>query len=82
VSVFGSNCFGSGSSSNYPITIIPLPDPAGVISGNAEPCASSSATYSIGSITNATGYVWSVPPGATIVSGQNTTSINVIFQIL
>jgi uncharacterized protein (TIGR02145 family) len=35
--------------------------------------------YSISPIAHATGYAWTVPSGATIVSGQNTTSITVDF---
>jgi len=36
-------------------------------------------TYSIAPSLGATGYIWQVPPGSTILSGQNTTSINVLF---
>ncbi|MCE2712967.1 MAG: T9SS type A sorting domain-containing protein, partial [Cryomorphaceae bacterium] len=36
-----------------------------------------SNTYSISSVSGATSYTWSVPSGATIVSGQGTTSITV-----
>ena len=36
-------------------------------------------TYSIPAISNATSYIWSVPAGATIVSGQGTRTITVNF---
>lgn len=36
-------------------------------------------TYSISSVTDAISYSWTVPTGATIVSGQGTTSITVDF---
>lgn len=49
----------------------------GTISGPSEVCAGSQATYSISSVSNATGYTWSVPAGWSIVSGQNSTSITV-----
>lgn len=36
--------------------------------------------YTIPSVSGATGYTWSVPTGATITSGQNTTSIIVSYS--
>jgi len=52
----------------------------GAITGLTTVCSGQSGvTYSIGSVTNATSYTWSVPSGATIVSGQGTTSITVNF---
>ncbi len=53
---------------------------AGPITGSANVCnGATGKTYTVAPITNATGYTWSVPAGATIVSGQNTTSIVVNF---
>ena len=49
----------------------------GVISGNGSPCLSSTVTYTVGSLTGATGYTWSLPPGWTIISGQGTNSVTV-----
>ncbi|MBU2019147.1 MAG: gliding motility-associated C-terminal domain-containing protein [Bacteroidetes bacterium] len=50
------------------------------ISGIATVCQDSmGVAYSIPAVTGATGYVWSVPNGATIASGQNTTNITVNF---
>ena len=59
------------------VTITPAPATPGTISGNAAPCQGSTATYSITPVSGATIYTWTVPAGATIVSGQNTVSINV-----
>lgn len=53
----------------------------GPIVGSASSCEFSTETYSIivaGALAN-TAYVWSVPPGASIISGQGTTSILVAF---
>ncbi|MGE5318502.1 MAG: hypothetical protein ACM3ME_10945, partial [Chloroflexota bacterium] len=51
---------------------------AGSITGVSNVCISTTGVqYSINSVTNATGYTWSVPPGCTIVSGQNTSQITV-----
>ncbi|HNY01866.1 MAG TPA: T9SS type A sorting domain-containing protein [Bacteroidales bacterium] len=56
------------------------PYSAGAITGNSGVCrGASGVVYSIPVIANATGYAWSVPPGAQIVSGFNTRSITVDF---
>lgn len=52
---------------------VPAPD---AIIGNTAPCANAvGVSYSINPVSDATGYNWTVPPGATIVGGQGTTSI-------
>ncbi|MFY9310038.1 MAG: hypothetical protein WAQ28_13410 [Bacteroidia bacterium] len=52
------------------------PAAPGTISGNQTPCENATAiSYSIASVSGATSYTWSVPSGATITSGQGTTSI-------
>lgn len=57
-----------------------LPDPAGTISGQAVVCQTSAGiAYSVPAINLATSYVWTVPAGATIVSGNGTNSIVVDF---
>lgn len=56
----------------------PPASPASV-SGNSTVCVGSIFTYSISPVNLATGYTWTVPPGATINSGQGTTSISVTF---
>lgn len=58
---------------------IVLPSPAGPMTGPAAVCEGSTATYSIATVANATGYTWTVPTGAVINSGQNTISISVTF---
>lgn len=59
------------------ITVNFPPANPGMIIGPGTVCRDSSATYSIIEIPGATSYSWSVPEGAVINSGQNTTSINV-----
>lgn len=53
------------------------------ISGPVNACeyagALTNATYSIASVPNATGYTWTLPNNATLVSGQGTTSIDVSY---
>jgi hypothetical protein len=56
-----------------------LPAAAGPISGPSAVCKNNTGSFSIGTIAGATSYVWSVPSGSTITSGQGTTSISVNF---
>jgi uncharacterized protein (TIGR02145 family) len=60
-----------------------LPPPVpGTISGNITvPENAKDNSYTILSVAGATGYLWSVPPGDTIVSGQGTNTIKVNFGI-
>ncbi|MGN6644989.1 MAG: glycosyl hydrolase family 8 [Cytophaga sp.] len=56
------------------------PSAAGAITGIASTCANSTGiTYSIASVTGATGYTWTVPTGATITAGAGTNSITISF---
>ena len=81
ITVYGNNLCGNGASSPaYNVTVNQLPAAAGTISGPATVCAGTSGVvYSVTNIANASSYVWSVPSGATIVSGGNTNSITVNF---
>jgi large repetitive protein len=53
------------------------PPASPIISGSATVCAGTTGSYSISSVPGASSYTWSVPAGATIVSGQNTNAIAV-----
>lgn len=81
--VQGTNACGSGIiSTNFPITVNPLPASSGSISGSSSVCdGQSGVSYSISSLTNALGYNWSLPAGAMIASGGNTNSISVDFAV-
>lgn len=58
-----------------------LPFPAGSISGDAEVCqGQTGVVYSVPIIINATSYVWTLPVGASISSGENTNSITVSYS--
>jgi uncharacterized protein (TIGR02145 family) len=70
------------SSYKYLAITIAAPAAPGSISGLTHPdCNASGVSYSISSVNGATSYNWTVPAGATIVSGQGTTSITVDFGI-
>jgi trimeric autotransporter adhesin len=63
------------------ISDCPTPVNPGTISGPVHVCKSSAGiVYSVNSIPNTSGYFWTVPAGATIVSGDNTNSITVDFS--
>jgi len=81
ITVYGNSLCGNGAvSSPFPVTISQLPVAAGAITGPGTVCEGASmVSYSVAPITNATGYTWSLPPGATISSGDNTPSILVDF---
>lgn len=58
------------------VTVNNPPANIGAISGQASTCVGSQ-NYSIGAVSGATSYTWSVSGGGTITSGQGTTSITV-----
>ncbi|MBK7432382.1 MAG: T9SS type A sorting domain-containing protein [Bacteroidetes bacterium] len=51
----------------------------GSISGPGNNLCNTSATYSIVAVAGATSYLWSVPPGVTIVGSATGLSVNVVF---
>jgi uncharacterized protein YjdB len=79
--VYGNNvCGNGGNSPALAVTINPLPDPAGTISGPSDVCAPASGiVYSVAAIPNATFYLWTLPVGVTITSGDSTRMITVNF---
>lgn len=80
VSVTANNTCGASSSQTQAVTIIDTPTTPGSISGVSTICTNASGvTYSIAAVGSATSYTWTVPSGATITAGQNTTQITVSF---
>jgi len=82
ISVYGTNSCGNGTGSpNFAVTVNPLPGVAGTITGTASVCqGQTGVAYSVPAIANATGYVWTLPSGATIASGNNTNTITVNYS--
>jgi hypothetical protein len=65
---------------SYNVTVNPVPGAAGSITGTSAVCAGATGiAYSVGSITNATAYVWTLPAGATNTNGNLTSTISVDF---
>jgi hypothetical protein len=63
------------------MAVNPIAGEAGAISGNTSVCAGSqNALYSIAPVANSSLYIWNLPFGANIVSGNNTESIVVNFD--
>ncbi|MEI7980640.1 MAG: T9SS type A sorting domain-containing protein, partial [Bacteroidota bacterium] len=63
------------------VTVEVIPTAAGMVSGPTSVTqGQTDVNYSIPVIPNATGYVWTLPQGATITSGDNTESILVSFS--
>ncbi len=79
--VAASNACGqSPSISPTQLLVQGTPASPGAISGpTAGLCNSSGNIYSIETVSSATGYEWSIPEGASLVSGQGTSSIMVDF---
>ncbi len=81
IRILASNPATSGNPSS-PFSILTAPAQPGNIFGSSNLCAGSqNVTYSIASVPNSTSYTWTVPSGATLVSGQGTTSIVVNFGV-
>ncbi|MCK9218502.1 MAG: T9SS type A sorting domain-containing protein [Bacteroidales bacterium] len=82
ITVLANNLCGNGASSSLAVTIDPLPNAAGTITGQDSVCQSAAGvSYSVPAITGATAYVWTVPSGATITSGSTTNQILVNFSV-
>lgn len=79
LSVTADNACGSSSAATYSVTVQPGPPAVpGAISGETSVCAGTTAeVYTIGTVTNATGYTWTVSSGGTVTSGQGTTTATI-----
>ncbi|PKP50733.1 MAG: hypothetical protein CVT94_00905 [Bacteroidetes bacterium HGW-Bacteroidetes-11] len=78
-----SGCGNGPVSADFPVNVNPLPGDPGIIIGPDVLCQNTSgAIYTINPVTNATSYQWTVPAGATIVSGIGTNSITVDYSTL
>lgn len=83
LTVYGhNNLCGDGPPRILPITLNPLPSPAGIINGKNPVCqGESSVSFSIPPSEHATNYSWSLPSGAMIVSGAGTPTIVASFPV-
>ncbi len=83
ITVYGNSLCGNGPESPpYFVTVTQLPLAAGAISGVDSVCPGETGVpFSVSPVTNATGYTWNLPSGATIASGNNTNEITVDFDL-
>jgi uncharacterized protein (TIGR02145 family) len=66
------------ASTVYLITVNPLPGTSGIITGTAVLCqAATGIAYSVGAVSNATSYTWTLFPGTAGTITGNTTSITI-----
>ena len=82
ISCFGTNACGTGCTSTYFLSPIPVPTQPGTITGPASPCPNTSGlsyscTAASGNGGTISSYTWVLPSGWTITSGSGTTSITV-----
>ncbi|AKD02728.1 hypothetical protein PKOR_05815 [Pontibacter korlensis] len=73
-----NECGDGGSISRAILLNTAPPATPGPIAGSPQACTNSTATYSIESVNTASSYVWTVPQGWEILSGQGSTSIEVL----
>jgi hypothetical protein len=73
---------GCSSSDTTTVTVRPLPDPADSITGTSTLCAGvTNVAYFVSPILNAVNYVWTLPPGATIITGNGSNNIAVDYSL-
>ncbi len=76
ICVVATNSCGSSPSNCISVDISDVPAKP-IIIGNKTTCSNINGTFSVNSNSNITNFVWLVPPGASIISGQNTNAISV-----
>jgi|GEM_PF-2720451 len=81
ISVKGNNSCGMGAASGLGIVVDMAPLAAGPVSGPATVSpGQTNVNYSTGAIPGSTGYHWTLPSGAAITAGDNTSSITVSYS--
>lgn len=78
ISAYGTNGCGDGEARNKTITVNPLPEAAGNITGSTSNMIcplSTNINYSITPVANATSYDWIYPSGYNVASGGTSNSI-------
>jgi gliding motility-associated-like protein len=77
---FAYNSLNLGNNIGWNFTVLPVLLPPNVVVGPASICAGAiNVTYTTSPVSGAIYYEWTVPTGATIVSGQGDTTITVNF---
>jgi large repetitive protein len=79
VTVTPSNICGTGTPINLNVQISNILPDSVPIQGVATPCSNDTAVYTVANSANVIEYLWQVPTGATILRGQGTRTISVIW---
>ena len=80
IRVVSSNPVVNGSNNGSNIAIFGIPATPGTISGASNVCQGQNGVpYSVAAVANATSYIWNLPSGASIASGNNTANITANF---
>lgn len=74
ISVTADNVCGSSPAQTLAVTVNSIPTQPATVSGDAIVCTGDSKTYSIASVSGATGYSWTLPSGWTGTSTGNAIS--------
>jgi len=77
ITVSGTNGCGTGAIRS--LAVKAAPTTPGSITGPTSVCVLSNKTYSVATVTGASSYVWTIPGGGTINSGQGTKIINMTY---
>ncbi len=79
-----NNASACASADTLHLTINPIPTVPGTVTGTSEVCSLIGSTtpsvYNTTGVNDAVSYQWTMPTGATLVSGQGTTSVTVTFS--
>ncbi len=82
--VVSGTCTPAATSDPITVTVNAIPSTPGAISGPVDACpfigSPIPTTYSVAPVPGANSYLWTVPTGTTLVSGQGTNSIDVTFD--
>lgn len=82
IGVSTTNACGTSSISTLAITVNPLPTKASIISGTNTVCqGETNVVYTANNLNNALSYTWIMPNGANIISGLNTQTITVDYDL-
>ncbi len=77
ISVTANNSTCSSPAQTLAVTVGTVPATPGAITGSASVCSGASETYSIGAVTGATSYTWTLPGGWTGTSTTNSITSTV-----
>jgi len=77
VSVIAGNDCGTSIPSVLDVLVQLAPQAIGTITGPDVVCKTTDATFSVTIVENATAYLWTVPSGVNILSGQGTNTLHV-----